>query len=601
MSFQKNKKRKVVKLGRLELQKNTVVPISLDAAIIEFGKLNKKAYFKRLNFKYCPQCKRGSGEQVGRLPDDAINMGREDFAFEMYNLFKEFPSSSTTGHTYFVQLTQYVETLDRHNRSINLNSDNILWYCDLKESQYLNGEFKKGTIVAVYSALRAILRASGDVDLVRKIPTIDKQASGKKPHTALSDFELSRVGKKLMLAYKSYSSSVLQGNKPTQCFIINKDDIDKLTKSDGEKAFMAAKRTVNKNPSWLNQSTRIAFMITSMWTGANLGALATLKRSDVTFKKCDGDTYEFNSVKARALYQEQKLGFGFTKLTKEFIESWLIVSEKLSPNDDSPLFPFVDRSCRVNTKSLIYSNPQKQINNLLLLIGYPKITTSIFRKTRSSILMRAFEDVFVVAEGNNHSIKTASKSYLNGNPESHEMKIASAFHAQKLISEGSPKEQSVNDAIFKFKDPFTMDEWKKKGQATPNKTPTGIRCTDPFGEKAKKSLRSLRTLEISDSDTCIDFLGCFECEHHALIAEKDDIWLMLSFKDTILEALSRPSFNSVPTDSLSKTLNTVNSILDKYKNKAAGEYSLAKELNKDMPHPLYDDESSLTDLLDLYK
>ena len=76
---------------------------------------------------------------------------------------------------------------------------------------------------------------------------------------------------------------------------------------------------------------------------------------------------------------------------------------------------------------------------------------------------------------------------------------------------------------------------------------------------------------------------------------------MLSFRDTLLEVLSRPSFNSTPTNNFDKILNTVNLILGKYQKKAPDEYLKADALNKDIPHPLYNDESSIFDLLDVYQ
>lgn len=601
MAIQKNKKRKLAKLEELKPQINNVVPITINSAVLSYGKNERKAHFKRLCYKFCPPLVRGSGVKSGSTPDNSINMNREGFALEMYNHFKELSLTSMTGHSRFTFLTLYVRTLDEHDRNVDLSESNVLWFCSYIETQYLSGALKKTYYIHRNSGMRTLLKICGKDELSRKVPTIKKQRKGINRTTSLSDNNLSRVGKKLMTAYKAYSSCILKGTIPKRCFLVTEDDLVGLPEVDRKKLINSLKTAVKTRSATINQTVRIAFMITSMWTGANLGALATLKKSDVSFRKSDGDTYEFHSVKARALYQKQKLGFGFTRLTKEFIESWLLVSQKIASANDSPLFPFVDRECNVNLKSIYNTCPQKQINSILSSIKFPTINTTVFRKTRSSVLMRAFEDIFVVAEGNNHSLETAANNYLNGNIETHEMKLASAFHAQKKMSEGSPKKESVAEAIYKFKDPLTNDEWKKKAKTTAGKTPTGMRCTEPFGDRAKKSLRALRSLGIHESDACVDFLGCFECENHALIAEKDDIWLMLSFKDSVVESLSRPSFNSVPTDHLYKVLNTVNAILDRYRSIASSEFHLANELNKESPHPLYDDESSISDLLEVYK
>ena len=471
-----------------------------------------------------------------------------------------------------------------------------------KKSQMLKGEISKGTLIAVKSCITALLRSMGNIALARKVPVVSNQRASITPHSTLSDSDLTAVGRKLMTSYMAYSRLVLNGEAPRLCPLFNEEELRGKGFSAEEISHFEkqAKNRVYLG-NWRNLVTRLAFMIISMWTGANLTPLAKLSRRDAMFHKGDGDTYEFNSTKARALYSQQKLGFGFVKRTKLFIENWLVVSAKFASGDNAPLFPFFDRNGELNSNSQLYLIPHKAINQAITPYGYPKITTSIFRKTRSNALMRAFNDVLVVADANGSSADTVSKSYLHGVKDVHEIQLAGAFVAQENIAFGISKKTAVERAIYKFKDPLTKFEWSKNKKNTPNKTPTGIRCKDPFGVRAKRSLIALKDLSSSDSGACIDFLGCFECEHHALIAEKDDIWLMLSFKDSIIETMARPSSNSFPSTGLEKILNTVNSILPRYNNAAPDEYQAALELNKRSPHPLYDDESALTDLLEVYK
>ena len=76
---------------------------------------------------------------------------------------------------------------------------------------------------------------------------------------------------------------------------------------------------------------------------------------------------------------------------------------------------------------------------------------------------------------------------------------------------------------------------------------------------------------------------------------------MLSFKDSLIEVMGYPSLNSIPSNRLRKILNTVNAILERYNVIVPDEYKAASELNKKEPHPLYDDSSSIDDLLEIYK
>ena len=598
MAFQENKKRRtLVAPDNVVPPETTVTPISIEAMVLSFG--GKKAYFKRLQFWGCPTTLRGKN---GAMPANALDMCRSEFLSDMYDLFKGFDANSRSGFVHFVQLTQYVGALDRHDRSVNFCENNVLWYFSYKRSQMLKGEITKGTLICVKSSISALLRSMGNIALSRKIPAVKKQRASITPYSTLSDSELTAVGRKLMTSYMAYSRLVLNDETPHLCLLFNEEELrGKGFNAEEIACFEKRAKTRVCNGNWRNQATRLAFMIISMWTGANLTPLAKLSRRDAIFHKGNGDTYEFNSTKARALYSQQKLGFGFVKRTKLFIENWLIVSAKFASGDDDPLFPFLGRNGQLNPDSQIYLAPHKAINEAITSYGYPKITTSIFRKTRSNALMRAFNDVFVVADANKSSADTVSKSYLHGVKEAHEIQLAGAFVAQENMAFGIPKKLAIENANYKFKDPLTEFEWSRNKKTIPNKTPTGIRCQEPFGVRAKRSLIALKDLSSSDDGACIDFLGCFECEHHALIAEKDDIWLMLSFKDSIIETMARPSISSVPSTNLEKTLNTVNSILPRYNAVAPDEYQAALALNKKSPHPLYDDESALTDLLEVYK
>lgn len=597
MAFQKKKNRKSLPLasGMADLKSN-ITPISMDAMVLSFG--GRPAYFKRLNYFGCPAPLTG---KKGKMPESKVDMNRREFVADMYGLFSGFNLDSQTGYTNFRQLTYYINALDNHGRRIDFSEDNILWYMEHKRSQYLKGDIAKGSLGVARKFLSVLLVAMGDVALARKLPSIKKVSESAVPHKTLSDDDLVATGKKLMISYMAYSRIVLSGKTPSICPLF--DAVELSSKGFTEDEISAFEFTAKMrvfNGDWRNLVTRLAFMIVSLWTGANLTPLGKLTRGDAIFKKGDGDNYEFDSVKARALYAEQKLGFGFVKRTKLFIENWLLVSDTFTSDKDAPLFPFFGNHGELNPGSCIYLNPHRAINNAIVPYGYPRINTSVLRKTRSSILLRAFGDIFVVADANRSSPETAAKSYLYGVEATHQIQLAGAFIAQESIAFGVSKKLAIENATYKFKDPLTEAEWLAKKKKIPNKTPTGMRCQDPFGERAKQSLIPVRDLHSSDTGACVDFLGCFGCEHHGLIAEKDDIWLMMSFRDSIIDTMSRPSLNSLPSTKLEKTLNTVGEIMKRFEQKAPAEYRAALELNKESSHPLYNDESALEDLLEVY-
>ena len=91
---------------------------------------------------------------------------------------------------------------------------------------------------------------------------------------------------------------------------------------------------------------------------------------------------------------------------------------------------------------------------------------------------------------------------------------------------------------------------------------------NPKGAKAEVIINQLKKsgVEVDDNiKNCFDFLECFECPDHALIAEHDDIWMMLTFQDVVLQSLARPAINSYPSKKFTKIRNTVHAILKRYR------------------------------------
>ena len=84
------------------------------------------------------------------------------------------------------------------------------------------------------------------------------------------------------------------------------------------------------------------------------------------------------------------------------------------------------------------------------------------------------------------------------------------------------------------------------------------------------------------------------------ITDVDDIWLMLSFKETLQQLQQTPAVNSMPERKYTDLFNTVVSVLKGFKDKNESNYSQALEKLKDAPHPLYSTVYSLNDLLEIF-
>lgn len=554
------------------------------------------AKFERLRYLGCPT-------NVSNIKsENLVLLDRDQFVNEMYKAFKGYSTTSKTGYGRFCFLCNYVKYWDEKREIVDFGQDKVLSYFEHRNQMVFLGKINKNTLVKEKQHLVSILNELGHDFIAKQLPKIRNRRAAANPTKAIPDKSYGIIGVKLMKAYHKYVECFFNGKPPTKCPLF---DMDLALQNGTTESTIKKNRGIyrpEKANHWANTLTRLAIVIAGKWTGANLTPLTSLTKGDAKhIKKSTGDNYKFDSIKARALYERQELGLGFTKRTKEFIESWLIISEKLAPGDKAPLFPILTKDGQLNTKQNVYQNPYRSINQKLVAMGLPKIHLRNLRSTRSALIQRAFEDTFVTASANRNSLATTHAHYLEGVEENHEMELARAFEVQKALTEGNDKKDAIEEFKKKIKDPFTSDEWKaKRKNATANKLPNGARCTEPKGDMAKRSLRAIKALNLGSDRECISFLECFGCSKHALIAEVDDIWLMLSFLDSLFETISRPSINSFPTEAFQRAIDQTKYALSKLEEASPVNFSLASSKHQQSPHPLYTEETDLIDLMEVY-
>lgn len=84
------------------------------------------------------------------------------------------------------------------------------------------------------------------------------------------------------------------------------------------------------------------------------------------------------------------------------------------------------------------------------------------------------------------------------------------------------------------------------------------------------------------------------------MSDVQDIWLMLSFRDTLQEMQQLPSINSFPDGKYNTLYQTVNGILQRFEEKSKENFKQALEKHKTEVHPLYSSVYSLNDLLEVF-
>lgn len=601
MAFKKKSSRK---LPQIDITNhNSPTPISIDAMIIDTPA--GKCYFKRMKYKGCPATSKGTRlEPPGTLPPEPfyVDMDRDDEIRALYRVFSERPINASTKN-YFDNICSYIRSLDEASRKFNFSKENVKWYSQELERLMKLGKIQGGITDGVAanrrSALSMVLKALGYHSLTRMLPPI--LIRDTVPHPTLDDDNFKEIGKLLHRGYRGYIEILQAGSTPTICQLFDKERFIKLKKTDSEivhEMGIAKRRASPSNGDWRNSLVRIAMLLTYMFTGINPTPLYSLRRCDVKFKKGIGNHYELESIKYRSAGQKQTNELGFTRYSKDFFDSWMLATENWSNDPTAPIFPRFTADGKIETWAKL--SPQGIINNILIKYGLPKVTASTFRKTRSQMLMRVLNNPRTVADANNNSIETTNKHYLHGIQAHHELANAGASKALFKLAKGDSKAQVISDFEKNCKDPLTSLEFLKEKNKLPQITRTGLCCWQPSIEKIAKEKIKYRNTNI-ELDTCIDFIGCFDCPSHALVADTDNIWMMLSFYDSVRQVLARPAYNSTPSENFYNLEIKTKIILDKLRSKAPKAYHEAEERNRVESHPLYDDSNAIDDLLRIYK
>lgn len=576
------------------------------------------AYFEQLGYFGCPNYSKQS-EKIRSV--EYSPAGRDDFVRDMYRLMK--PTFNRTVYNYFCCLKRYIRWLDelklKHIEGDYFHEDLTHKYMAHWKIKVDNGA-SRGSWSQAKLSLTWILKAQGRKSDAESLPSVKNRKKGRRSHEGVELIEEYRpLLKAFLRAYKGFVKCFKEGEPPTIHPLWDKGLIDEQAKlnnwSKVKKGHINAsfkktvKPTLNGKYAWLNHFSRLAAMITFCFTGQNTTPILKLKHSDVSFSnKMDGKAY-FDMEKARAKYLSFDTSMGFKPHVVEFLNSWLKVSKKMQQHTNTDwVFPWFKQDGStldfVNGGEL---SPQKTINKLTRHLGLIHVTASILRQTKIDALMKVTDDVYLVSMSANNSVNTIKASYGSGHIQDHRRNIGASNNAlYGLVKGGKELYEAINEAKFTFKDPMTDYDYRRLRAKEVNKneslTPIGSRCNDitkGAAERIKKQLKS-QGIEDTEDATCTDFLNCFECPEHFLVADIEDIWLMLSFQDTLKDMTQYPAINSLPTGKFEDLYKSIEAVLIRYKEVSPDNYQTAIEKHNEGSHPLYRNAYSLNDLLEIF-
>ncbi|MCU8091533.1 site-specific integrase [Shewanella sp. SM20] len=591
MAFIGNQKRKSI-----NLQKNTeldVLEVPLELMMLKDD--SHTAHFKRLGFKGCPKVKiRSKGKQFNLEGDQPLqDMNRWVVVKELYFIMVKLERRPRTKINIFNAMVSLIQHCDEHDIKDFYSKSAIRSYISKLKDRYLLG-VKGKTLMQIQSSIKVILfEVSPSLldELKADFLAIPDDTSPSCPY---SDDELKAIVLSLYKIFNAYNKCVLLGTVPQVHPLYKEGTLDqnnnfnKYTESSWKKKLYSK----NSNDTWRNELIKVAFFLTSFYTGANETALLNLKASDIslqTFNKISSGSYILKVRKARQGGKKQFIEIGFSKRAKEFFETWLILRKVILKGEVEFIFP---RIVKNKIAKSVPSGMAGTLNNTFKLLGLPLLSTQRFRKTKALLIMRATESIFAVAEGLNNGVETVSKHYADGVPETMEFSLAGALDVRQRTLKGESLSKAITESSYHFSDPVRVHFYKQNLIAVPSIVSNGLRCKDSFGDKAKQLKSSLVKAGLAkqkNTVACHKFLECFSCPHHAVIAEVDDIWLMLSFRDVILDVSCQPSINTMPTNTLTKIVHSLESILERLRQEFLIEYKHAEAkypLCQDCCHPL---------------
>lgn len=591
----------------------TVEPLHLSELKLKCGGVT--AYIDQLFYKGAPNYLANGQKKNG--VDYIPVAGREQFARDIYLLLKTDFNRTKKGH--FSELKLYIRWLDNTQKEPvdgdYFHPDLYSAFMDYHQDKCNRGEQQPATWSNARDMLSFFLRTLNRSTEAKALKSVKRAGQSAKSHKGIDVVgELKPLLRCFIAAFGQFRRHFVEGTKPDIHPFWDEKKFNKVAKNQGwnrrqkssyKRAFKIAVVTEN---SARNHFCRLAAMLAYCFTGQNTNPLLNLRFSDVRFtQEFHGKVY-FDMTKARAKHLGFDTSMGFHKKTQEFFHQWLEVSKALQKESSTDwVFPYFMKSGEI--KGCVDAGqtaPQNGVNLLTKKLGFAHINPSILRQTKIDTLMKVTSDIYLVSMSANNDVKTIKASYAHGNESDHKRNLAASNEAlYDVVKNGTDPHEAASQAKYSYADVLSDYDYKrlrKEERENDAQTPLGVRCKDATKGAANTVKKNLEKMGIKQPEEkkCTDFLGCFECEFHRLVSEVEDIWLMMSFNDTLQQMKDYPAINSLPTDKFHKLCNTIESILTRFKAVSPNNYAQAQEKHSESPHPLYSDGYSLMDLLEAF-
>lgn len=276
-------------------------------------------------------------------------------------------------------------------------------------------------------------------------------------------------------------------------------------------------------------------------TGANRSSLLRAKRKDIEIGASERDVIYVSLT----CYRKGKLRidpYPMKKFQLKFFEEIIEHSRYVDPSEDALLFPHKrdDETLRhINTDSV--GTESKFFKRGGLVGEYGEVIYPIPAKLRETH-GKQFDDLTIRAKVLGNSVKTSASHYSNGNPDENNINLQSGMnvYTAALLSDhdlSDYKKKYSSDIDVKVLGEGRDLEVLRKGVESSRTQAGGICSGSKSSPEAKRFANKISRLSLVDGESisCANILACFHCDNHVLVNSEEDIYVLLSLKQYLMD------------------------------------------------------------------
>ncbi|WP_419147216.1 hypothetical protein [Pseudoalteromonas 'SMAR'] len=349
-----------------------------------------------------------------------------------------------------------------------------------------------------------------------------------------------------------------------------------------------------------------AAFLMSYYTYSNTGTLLQLRRPTQASTSFGEKWYTMPAFKRRSFKMVHvEIGehdyLDVPKYCLAFFDRLLEVSRTIDSSKDAPLFQTVAyKKLRPVTNTTLedFNRRWLQVHfNFVDQTGRRlKPIVSRFRET-GSIITQAYQGELARDITLDNNPQTRRRHYSTGNKFSNNamMQDVASIRQHQAQHRQNAKTAQLNLGI----EVLAIEQEQKISLPNLSRTPNGISCANPFGSASELFNRKIRRhglFKEGEKLACADLLKCFGCPEQVIVQSVSDIWCLLSFKSCIEESQYLHLNNQHFRNNFGPVLEFISAkILPKVKKDILKQAE--QKLDMDGPHPMWDDPSSILNLL----